>query len=48
MREQHTEHSAKEWARIGKYVCHHGGSAAARVFPKKLGQRVSESIDQVN
>ena len=43
MREQHTEHSAKERARIGKYVCHHGGSTAARVFPKKLGRCVSES-----
>ena len=43
MREQHIEQSAKERARICKYTCHNGGSAAAQVFPK-LGRRVSERM----
>ena len=47
MREQHIEHtvpvrrSGLEWA--CSCTCHdHHGCAAARVFPKKLGQRASE------
>ena len=36
-------YTPKERAEIGKYVCHHGATEAARVFSRKLGVRLSES-----
>ncbi len=38
-----SQYTPKERTEIGKYVCHHGASAAARFFPRKLGVRLRES-----